>query len=25
MEHQLILYNTLSRKKEPFIPLHAPH
>ncbi|KAA6331474.1 Cysteine--tRNA ligase, partial [termite gut metagenome] len=25
MEHQLTIYNTLSRKKEPFIPLHAPH
>ncbi|MDR2859847.1 MAG: cysteine--tRNA ligase [Mediterranea sp.] len=25
MEHQLTVYNTLSRKKEPFIPLHAPH
>ncbi len=25
MEHQLTIYNTLSRKKETFIPLHAPH
>lgn len=25
MEHPLNIYNTLSRKKEPFIPLHAPH
>ncbi len=25
MEHQLTIYNTLSRKKEQFIPLHAPH
>ncbi len=24
MEHQLFLYNTLSRKKENFIPLHSP-
>lgn len=25
MEHQLTVYNTLSRKKEKFVPLHAPH
>ena len=25
MEHQLTIYNTLDRKKELFIPLHAPH
>lgn len=25
MDHQLIIYNTLSRKKEIFVPLHAPH
>lgn len=25
MEHQLTVYNTLSRKKELFVPLHAPH
>ena len=25
MDHQLTIYNTLSRKKELFIPLHAPH
>jgi cysteinyl-tRNA synthetase len=25
MEHQLTIYNTLSRKKELFTPLHAPH
>ncbi len=25
MEHQLTVYNTLSRKKEVFVPLHAPH
>lgn len=25
MEHQLSIYNTLSRKKELFVPLHAPH
>lgn len=25
MEHKLIIYNTLSRKKEVFEPLHAPH
>ncbi|NDV67100.1 cysteine--tRNA ligase [Bacteroides sp. 224] len=25
MEHQLTIYNTLSRKKELFVPLHAPH
>ena len=25
MENQLIIYNTLSRCKEPFRPLHAPH
>ena len=25
MEQQLIIYNTLNRKKEPFKPLHAPH
>jgi cysteinyl-tRNA synthetase len=24
MEHPLIIYNTLSRKKENFIPLHSP-
>ncbi len=25
MENKLIIYNTLSRRKEPFVPLHAPH
>ncbi|MDD4608706.1 MAG: cysteine--tRNA ligase [Bacteroidaceae bacterium] len=25
MEHQLTIYNTLHRKKEIFVPLHAPH
>ncbi len=25
MNNSLIIYNTLSRKKEEFIPLHAPH
>lgn len=25
MEHPLTIYNTLDRKKEQFIPLHAPH
>ncbi len=25
MEHPLHIYNTLTRKKEQFIPLHAPH
>ena len=25
MEQQLIIYNTLDRRKEPFKPLHAPH
>ena len=25
MEHQLLIYNTLSRTKEVFKPLHAPH
>ncbi|MCD7901168.1 MAG: cysteine--tRNA ligase [Bacteroides sp.] len=25
MEHYLTVYNTLSRKKEKFVPLHAPH
>lgn len=25
MDPQLIIYNTLSRKKESFVPLHAPH
>lgn len=25
MEHQLTIYNTLTRKKEKFEPLHAPH
>ncbi len=25
MEHPLYIYNTLSRKKEQFIPLHTPH
>lgn len=25
MEHKLTIYNTLSRKKEIFEPLHAPH
>ena len=25
MEHQLSIYNTLHRQKEPFKPLHAPH
>lgn len=25
MEHQLSIYNTLSREKELFAPLHAPH
>ena len=23
MEHQLTIYNTLNRKKELFVPLHA--
>ncbi|MDR0962717.1 MAG: cysteine--tRNA ligase [Mediterranea sp.] len=25
MEHSLTIYNTLTRKKELFVPLHAPH
>ena len=25
MEHQLSIFNTLTRKKELFVPLHAPH
>ena len=25
MEHQLTIYITLNRKKELFVPLHAPH
>ena len=25
MENRLIIYNTLTRKKEEFVPLHAPH
>ena len=25
MEQQLNIYNTLTRKKEAFVPLHAPH
>lgn len=25
MEHPLSIYNTLTRKKEQFVPLHAPH
>ena len=25
MEHRLTIYNTLTRKKELFVPLHAPH
>ncbi|MDL2245526.1 cysteine--tRNA ligase [Parabacteroides sp. OttesenSCG-928-J18] len=25
MEHPLFIYNTLTRKKEQFIPLHEPH
>ena len=25
MEHPLSIYNTLTRKKEPFKPLHEPH
>ena len=25
MEHPLSIYNTLTRRKEPFVPLHAPH
>lgn len=25
MEHPLIIYNTLDRKKEQFVPLHSPH
>ena len=25
MEHPLYIYNTLSRKKEQFVPFHAPH
>ena len=25
MEHQFTVYNTLNRKKELFVPLHAPH
>ena len=25
MEQKLFIYNTLSRKKEEFVPLHAPH
>ena len=25
MENQLLIYNTLTRQKELFVPLHAPH
>jgi cysteinyl-tRNA synthetase len=25
MEQKLVIYNTLSRKKEQFVPLHEPH
>ena len=25
MENQLFIYNTLTRRKEQFVPLHAPH
>ena len=25
MEQKLVIYNTLSRRKEEFVPLHAPH
>ncbi|GAB1416824.1 cysteine--tRNA ligase [Paludibacter sp.] len=25
MEHKLVIYNTLTRKKEQFIPIHAPN
>lgn len=25
MENKLVIYNTLSRRKEQFVPLHAPH
>ena len=25
MENKLTIYNTLSRRKELFVPLHAPH
>ncbi len=25
MEQKLVIYNTLTRKKEEFVPLHAPH
>ena len=25
MEHKLSIYNTLHRKKEQFVPIHAPH
>ena len=25
MENRLIIYNTLTRTKEAFVPLHAPH
>lgn len=25
MEHTLVIYNTLSREKERFVPIHAPH
>ena len=25
MEQRLIIYNTLTRRKEPFVPLHAPN
>ena len=25
MEHPISIYNTLTRKKEQFIPLHEPH
>ena len=25
MENQLTIYNTLTRRKELFVPLHAPH
>ena len=25
MENKLTIYNTLTRRKELFVPLHAPH
>ena len=25
MENNLTIYNTLTRRKEQFVPLHAPH